>query len=138
GELAHMTGERVAVDRNSAAAAFVRETAPGVQLVEVVRAAEGLRALVFGEVEAAAVNLATASYIIERDRLGGLRVAGETGYFSTLTLGYRKDWPLLGRVLEKGLAQVSEAERAAMIARWIPLSDIAWWQRPEVQRVLGV
>jgi diguanylate cyclase (GGDEF)-like protein len=66
-----------------------------------------------------------------------LRVAGETGYFSTLTLGYRKDWPMLGRVLEKGLAQISEAERAAMIARWIPLSDIAWWQRPEVQRVLG-
>ena len=24
-----------------------------------------------------------------------------------------------------------------MIARWIPLSDLAWWQRPDVQRVLG-
>ena len=138
GELARMAGQRVAVDRDSATAAFVRDAAPTVQRVEVDVAAAGLRALVFGEVDAAAVNLATASFIIERDRLSGLRVAGETGYFSTLTLGYRKDWPLLGRVLEKGLAQVSEAERAAMIARWIPLSDIAWWQRPEVQRVLGV
>jgi diguanylate cyclase (GGDEF)-like protein len=138
GDLARMAGERIAVDRNSATAAFVREAAPGVQLVEVDVAAEGLRALVFGEVDATAVNLATASFIIERDRLSGLRVAGETGYFSTLTLGYRKDWPLLGRVLEKGLAQITEAEHAAMIARWIPLSDIAWWQRPEVQRVLGV
>jgi len=138
GELARMGGERVAVDRHSATAVFLRETAPAVQAVEVERAAEGLRALVFGEVDASLVNLATASFLIERDRLSGLRVAGETGFFSTLTLGYRKDWPLLGRVLEKGLAQISEAERAAMIARWIPLSDIAWWQRPEVQRVLGV
>jgi diguanylate cyclase (GGDEF)-like protein len=64
-------------------------------------------------------------------------VASETGYFSTLTLGYRKDWPMLGRVLEKGLAQISETERATLISRWIPLSDLAWWQRAEVQRVLG-
>ena len=137
GDLAKMGGERVAVDRNSAAETFIHETYPDVLPVEVDVAAQGLRDLVFGEVDACVVNLATASFIIERDRLSGLRVAGETGYFSTLTLGYRKDWPMLGRVLEKGLAQISEAERATMIARWIPLSDIAWWQRPEVQRVLG-
>ncbi len=137
GDLSRMGGQRVAVDRNSAAEDFVRRTYPDVVLVEVDFAAQGLRDLVTGDVDACAVNLATASYVIERDRLGGLRVAGETGYFSTLTLGYRKDWPMLGRVLEKGLAQISEAERATMIARWIPLSDVAWWQRPEVQRVLG-
>jgi diguanylate cyclase (GGDEF)-like protein len=137
GDLAKMGGERVAVDRSSAAESFVRDGFPDIMLVEVDVAAQGLRDLVFGEVDACAINLATASFVIERDRLGGLRVAGETGYFSTLTLGYRKDWPMLGRVLEKGLAQISEAERATMIARWIPLSDIAWWQRPEVQRVLG-
>ncbi|MBC7664549.1 MAG: diguanylate cyclase [Caulobacter sp.] len=137
GDLAKMQGERLAVDRSSAAETFVRDTYPDVTLVQVDEAAQGLRDLVFGDVDACAVNLATASYVIERDRLGGLRVAGETGYFSTLTLGYRKDWPMLGRVLEKGLAQISEAERAQMIARWIPLTDIAWWQRPEVQRVLG-
>jgi diguanylate cyclase (GGDEF)-like protein len=44
---------------------------------------------------------------------------------------------MLGRVLEKGLAQITEQERAAMNARWIPLTDLPWWQRPEVQRVLG-
>ena len=137
GDLGKMGGERLAVDRSSATESFVHETWPDVVLVETDSAAQGLRDLVFGEVDACAVNLATASYIIERDRLGGLRVAGETGFFSTLTLGYRKDWPMLGRVLEKGLAQISETERATMIARWIPLSDIAWWQRPEVQRVLG-
>ncbi|HEX7639284.1 MAG TPA: diguanylate cyclase [Burkholderiaceae bacterium] len=138
GDLDHMAGEGVAVDRGSAVEGWLRETAPQVLPVEVDTAAQGLRELAFGEVDAAAVNLATASYLIERDRLGGLRVAGETGYFSTLALGYRKDWPMLGRVLEKGLAQITDAEHAALDARWIPLSDIAWWQRPEVQRVLGV
>ena len=137
GELARMAGERVAVERDSAAEDFLRGNWPDVVRVEVDVAAQGLRELVFGEVDATVINLATASYLIERDRLGGLRVAGEAGYFSTLALGYRKDWPMLGRVLEKGLAQISEAERAQMIARWIPLSDDAWWQRPGVQRTLG-
>ncbi|MFL6698263.1 MAG: diguanylate cyclase domain-containing protein [Vitreoscilla sp.] len=137
GDLAKMGGQRVAVDRNSAVEDFVHTTYPDIVTSEVDAAAQGLRDVVTGDVDACAVNLATASYVIERDRLGGLRVAAETGYFSTLTLGYRKDWPMLGRVLEKGLAQISDAERSAMIARWIPLSDIAWWQRPEVQRVLG-
>ncbi|MGN6527679.1 MAG: diguanylate cyclase domain-containing protein [Burkholderiaceae bacterium] len=137
GDLARMAGEHVAVDRNSATENFLREQAPQVVPVEVDVAAQGLRDLVFGEVDAAVSTLATASFIIERDRLGGIRVAGETGYFSTLTIGYRKDWPMLGRILEKGLAQITESERAGIIARWIPLSDIAWWQRPEVQRVLG-
>ena len=137
GDLASMGGERVTVDRSSAIESFLHESFPQVTLVPVDVAAQGLRDLVFGDVDACAINLATASFVIERDRLGGLRVAGETGYFSTLTLGYRKDWPMLGRVLEKGLAQISEAERATMISRWIPLSDLAWWQRAEVQRVLG-
>jgi diguanylate cyclase (GGDEF)-like protein len=137
GDVSRMAGERLAVDRNSAVAAFVREIAPWVDLVEVDLPADGLRALAFAEVDATVVNVATASYLIERDRLFGLRVAGEIGFFANLTLGYRKDWPMLGRVLEKGLAQITEEERAGAIARWIPLSDIAWWKRPEVQRVLG-
>jgi diguanylate cyclase (GGDEF)-like protein len=137
GEPSKMAGERVAVDRGSATESYLRDAWPELVLVEVDAAAQGLRDLVFGEVDACAINLATASFVIGRDRIGGLRVAGETGHFATLALGYRKDWPMLGRVLEKGLAQISEVEHAAMIARWIPLSDMAWWQRPEVQRVLG-
>ena len=138
GDLAGMARQRVAVDRASAAEGFLRTQYPDVAAVAVDSPAQGLRDLAFGDVDACLVNLATASWVIERDHVGGLRVAGETGYFATLALGYRNDWPMLGRVLEKGLAQISDAEHAQLIARWIPLSGMTWWQRPDVQRVLGV
>ena len=138
GDMTAMAGQRLAVERNSAVGGNARETAVGAVIVEVDSVAAGLRAVVFNEADAAVFNLATASFVIERDRLAGLRVAAELPYYSTLAMGYRKDWPMLGRVLEKGLARISDAERAGLMARWIPLSDIAWWQRPEVQRVLGV
>jgi diguanylate cyclase (GGDEF)-like protein len=138
GDAASLAGERVGVDRGSATSQFLAETAPDAIQVPYDMAAEALRALAFGETDAVVLNLATATYLITRERIIGLRVAGELPYFSTLTIGYRKDWPLLGRVLERGLAQITEAERNALISRWIPLSDLAWWQRSEVQRVLGV
>jgi diguanylate cyclase (GGDEF)-like protein len=139
GELARLgPGERVAVQRDSGTAIYLRNEAPGVQTVVVDSAAEGLRDVVFGEADAAMLNVATASFLIERDHLAGLRVAAELPYWSTLGLGFRKDWPMLGRVLEKGLATITDSERSALMVKWIPLSDLAWWQRPEVQRVLGV
>jgi diguanylate cyclase (GGDEF)-like protein len=138
GDLPALAGQRVGVDRGSATQQFLAQAAPSVIQVPGDVAADTLRQLAFGETDAAVVNLATASFLITRERIVGLRVAGELSYYSTLTLGYRKDWPLFGRVLEKGLAQVTEAERNALVTRWIPLSDLAWWQRAEVQRVLGV
>ena len=137
GDLASLAGQRVGVDRGSATQAYLTEAAPTAIQVPVPTASELVSELAVGGVDAIVLNLASASTIISRDNVAGLRVAGELPYHSTLTLGYRKDWPMLGRVLEKGLAQVTQAERDALVARWIPLSDLAWWQRPEVQRVLG-
>ncbi len=138
GDLAALDRQRVGVERGSATAAYVADAAPSAVLVPADVAADALRELAVGGLDAVVVNLATASWLIGRDHIAGLRVAGELAYYSTLTLAYRKDWPLFGRVLEKGLAQISEAEREKLVARWVPLSDLAWWQRPEVQRVLGV
>src|SRR4051812_20251021 len=51
GDLQKMAGERVAVDRGSATESFLRDSGAHVQLVQVDVAADGLRNLVFGEVD---------------------------------------------------------------------------------------
>ena len=137
GDLASLGNQRVGVDRASALAYYLRARPEKLTLLEGDATANSLQQLVFGDVDAVALNLATAAFLIDREHLSGIRVAGEIGYTTTLGFGYRKDWPMLGRVLEKGLAQVTEAQRTALLERWVPLSDAAWWQRAEVQRVLG-
>jgi ABC-type amino acid transport substrate-binding protein len=57
GDLAKMGGQRVAVDRNSAAEYFLHTTYPDVVIAEVDVAAQGLRDVVTGDVDACAVNL---------------------------------------------------------------------------------
>jgi PAS domain S-box-containing protein len=66
-------------------------------------------------------NLATASYYIEKEGISNLRIAGESGYSYKMTFASRKDWPLLNSILEKGLAQISAAEKKAIYKKWIPL-----------------
>jgi hypothetical protein len=60
--------------------------------------------------------------------LSGLRMHGGIGFEYTLSMAYRKDALALGRQLEQGLGRISQAERQAILARWIdptslPLED---------------
>jgi PAS domain S-box-containing protein len=55
--------------------------------------------------------------------IANLRIAGESGFGYNMALASRKDWPLLNSILDKGLAQISEAEKKAIYAKWIPLQQ---------------
>lgn len=94
---------------------------PDIRLDLVPDVETGLRKLSFGLVDAMVANLATASYHIERQGIGNLRVAGETPYMADLAIGVRNDWPELVGILNKGLAQISAAERTDILARWVHL-----------------
>ncbi|MBF0141151.1 MAG: CHASE domain-containing protein [Magnetococcales bacterium] len=95
---------------------------------------EALTAVSLGDVDGILLNRATAGYWIERLHLTNLRSAGETSYIYRLSLAARKDWPMLQRVLDKALAEISAEEHHRIQARWFTLQDDAavssnktWW-----------
>jgi two-component sensor histidine kinase/PAS domain-containing protein len=88
-----------------------------------------LRMLSLGEVDAAVVDMASASHIIQSEGIGNLRVAGDTGFSYSLSLASRSDWPLLNRILEKGLAEITDTEAQAIRHDWITLEQGAYVNR---------
>lgn len=94
---------------------------PEINLKPVTDLLSGLKKVSFGSADAMVANLATATYYIEQAGITNLRVAGETGYYGRYALAVRKDWPVLNRILEKGLARITAAERAAILKKWIGL-----------------
>ncbi len=95
---------------------------------------EALTAVSLGDVDGILLNRATAGYWIERLHLTNLRNAGETSYIYRLSLAARKDWPVLQRVMDKALAEISAEEHHRIHARWFTLQDDAavssnktWW-----------
>jgi PAS domain S-box-containing protein len=81
-----------------------------------------LTAVSLGRADACVVNLAVASYLINTLGLPNLHVAAPTPWGNEdLAMAVRKDWPILADILQKGLDDVSAAERDAITQRWISL-----------------
>lgn len=79
-------------------------------------------------VDAAVVNLAVASYLIEKEGISNLRVAGIAGPSNDLSFASRKDLPILNRILDKGLSLITESERDDIYQKWVSLGYIPFYQ----------
>ncbi len=90
-----------------------------LNIVPVSDVATGLGLVARGKIEAMAVNLATASYYIEKERYSNLTVAGSTDYTYSISIGSRKDLPILNSILQKGLDLISIEEREQIRRKWI-------------------
>lgn len=123
-------GETVAVSRGYAVAEFMHERFPDNPLQIEPDDKSLLRRLAGGEIGAAVADLAGATFLMRTEGIGNLRVLGDVGFSYDLAIGYRRDWPLLGRVLDKALARISADERQALADRWIgPERESERWQR---------
>jgi len=119
--LRDLAGKRVAMTGGSALVEEVRRANPDVTLVLFPDEVSALRSVSFGQVDAALVNLAVASYVVEAVGITNLRVASDYGRGLPLSIGTRHDRPFATSILDKGLAAVSLAEREEIRQRWVRL-----------------
>lgn len=123
-----LAGKRLAVTRSNALHEFVDKNFPDIHIVPVEDDLAGLRDVAFGRVDATVVNLAIASYLIQKHGIANLRVAGDSGRSNALHIATRNDWPMLNSILSKALASISDTARAEIQHRWIHL-DGNWLSR---------
>ena len=79
----------------------------------------GILNVSFGHSDAGVFDLATASYLIHKNGITNLRMAGETGRGMQLSMATPKNQPQLLQILEKGLGAITQAEREEIRGRWI-------------------
>lgn len=94
----------------------------GISPVLVQNDMAALLSVSFGQADAAIIDLATASYLISQKAITNLRVAGETELSINLAIGTPLNEPMLNRILEKGLAVISDEQRQEIHNRWINIS----------------
>ncbi len=107
-------GWRIAVERDYVTREYLERDYPALQRLLTDNTAEALRAVATGRASAYVGNLAMASYLIDKQGLGNLKVAAPTPYSNDITIGVRKDWPELVTILDKALATISNEERRAI------------------------
>lgn len=97
------------------------ERFPKLEYRTVKSPSEGMRMVSFGEADAMIIEIMTASAAIQSDNISNLVVNIETPYDSNLSIATRSDWPMLNRIFNKGIAQITYSERKAIEQKWMPL-----------------
>lgn len=134
--LEQMKGMKVAVTKGFAIYEYLQNKHPYINIVPLPYDLISLQEVSLKRVDAAIVNLAIASHFIEKEGITNLRIAGETDYKNSLCLASRKDWPILNRILEKGLSQITPEERKVIYKKWISLEIRPFYKNPIFQVII--
>ncbi|MCB2180455.1 MAG: transporter substrate-binding domain-containing protein [Desulfobulbaceae bacterium] len=118
-----LMGHTVAVVRNYADHEYMKDNYPEVDLEPMPDIVSGLRAVSFGHVDAMILNLASATYYIEKEGITNLRSAIDSGYVFKLSFATRSDWPLFHSILQKAAASITPEERQGILSKWMTLKQ---------------
>ncbi|MEW7978956.1 MAG: diguanylate cyclase [Candidatus Sedimenticola endophacoides] len=132
-----LAGKRITVVADSPAHEQILNSHPGGDLQAVPDIGSALRKVSFGEADYLQSDLATASYFMEREGITNLMVVGESQHRHRWSLAVRKDWPILRDILVKGLHMITEAERRAIMDKWVRFAAPGrpWWQLTRQQQI---
>ena len=136
-------GKRVAVGKGYGVQKFLEDNFPEVNLTLVPDDLDGMRKLSFGEVDAIIMDVASASFFIEREKITNLRIFEGFPYTYELSFAVSKDLPILHSILSKTLMSIPDQDRQAVLKKWISISPppfllIGKWIRRWLPLIVGI
>jgi two-component sensor histidine kinase/ABC-type amino acid transport substrate-binding protein len=127
-----LPGLRVSVVKGNAVSSFLTEQLPDCTYDSVDTDLQALLNVAYGISDAAVLDLATASYLTEKEGIPSIQIVGDVGYPVRLSIGSRKDWPELNAILTKAVDAITPAEHAAILRTWINLENVGGLSRREL------
>jgi len=119
-----MKGMKISLVKNYAITEYVTKNYNDLNVVLMPDDLSALMSVSFNQSDATIIDLATASYFIEQNGITNLRIAGESGYNIKLAIASRNDWPILNRIMEKGLLSITDKEKKSIRDKWISFGQI--------------
>jgi len=124
--LEKLDGKSVAVVDGYTSHLLLKERYPAINAVPVPDVETGLTKVAFGSADAYLGDLATVTYVVEREGITNLKVSGEYAPEGEgplqFAFGVRNDQPMLVSILNKGLAEIPPEDNAVIVKRWISSS----------------
>jgi len=102
---------------------------PQINVIPVNSLTEGLRKVSTGDVDMMIGTLPVVLYYIEKEGIMNLHVAGETGYYTKLSILTRKDWPLLNSIMDKTLQEIPDKKKKDILQKWISIEQKPIFER---------
>lgn len=123
-----MQAMRMACGHKYAISEFIRSTYPQMNLVPIKTDLDGLLDLSVGDVDILVIDLATATYHIEKNNITNLKIAGRVGPAYEFSMASRKDMPILLDILQRGLDSITEEEQRLLRDKWLRLEQVPFYR----------
>lgn len=117
--ITELSGKRVAVESGYVTEEFLRNDYPDIEIVVTQTTYQALTALSTGDVDAYIGSLAIGSYLLTEYGISNIKVVSPVPFNNRLSIGVRKNEPMLRGILQKALDSISETERADIRKRWL-------------------
>ena len=130
-----LKGLSLALVREYSTSETVKEDFPGIQVIDVNNAREGLLAVAMGKADAYVGVLGINIYHSNKNGISNLKVAAVYDLNpNEQCCGVRKDWAIYTSILDKVLDSISESEKAQILSRWINFEqgNVKTVKRPEL------
>ena len=101
---------------------YLRKNYPDIQLQLVENAEKGLRSVVFENADAILIDIASASWLIEKNGLTTLKVVKSIDTEYQLSFASRSDMPILNQILNRALDSIDQDSRSRIYQKWISYS----------------
>lgn len=132
-----MTNMKIAVTNGYAIHEYLKNNYDYLNIAPKHNDVDALQDVALNRVDAVVINFAVASYLIEKEGISNLRIAGAVGYNNALCIASRKDWPILNRILQKGLASITPEEKKAIYKKWIHLELKPFYKNRIFQAIIA-
>jgi ABC-type amino acid transport substrate-binding protein/signal transduction histidine kinase len=101
---------------------ILRAKYPGIHLMEVASAAEGLRLVADGKLYGYIDTVPAISQAIARGHFGDLKIAGRLDAHMDLSVASRDDEPELASLFQKAVNTLTKEESDAIIKKWVAVT----------------
>ena len=122
--LADLAGKTIAIEKGFAAREYLKDLR-GISFLDYVGTKDALEAVSVGKANAYVGSLISSTYIIDREAISNLEVRSATGLpISDIRFAVNINEPELARVLDHGIASISEQGHDVIRKRWIGVAGL--------------
>ncbi|MCC3860150.1 transporter substrate-binding domain-containing protein [Emcibacteraceae bacterium Y4] len=126
--LSAMSGFNFAQVAGFAITTYIKENYPDINITEYTSVEDALIAVNNGEADAYAGSIPSAASVISSKGLLHVNIIGESEFKAFISIGTRKELPLLSSAIEKAMNSITEIEHNEISKKWMatqiaPVSD---------------
>src|ERR1051325_7781883 len=137
-DLEQIKGKRLGHMRGFAGIELLRQSHPGIQLVEVDSYEEGLTKVQDGELFGFIGNMMSVGRALQENKMYDVKIAGRIGHDNLMSVATRNDEPLLHDVFQKLVDSIHPAERQEIMNRWIAVRFEQGFDYRRLWQIVGV